>query len=69
MTRTWLDVLRDWRDWITAKLFGAPQFCKRCGLRAGREPLHVTEVEQDGDDILTHLSDGRCAVNKSGEQK
>jgi len=28
-----------------------------------RKPLRVTEIEQDGDEILYHLSDGRCAVN------
>lgn len=27
-------------------------------------PLRVTEIEQDGNEVLTHLSDGRCAVNQ-----
>jgi len=27
-------------------------------------PLSVTEIEQDGNEMLTHLSDGRCAVNR-----
>lgn len=27
-------------------------------------PLRVTEIEQDGNEVLTHLSDGRCAVNR-----
>lgn len=37
--------------------------CKECATVAVA-PLTVVDMEQDGDELLVHLSDGRCAVKK-----